>query len=270
MALPLAAIAGFAQAGLGIAQAFSGPPPDTSGVRQAALQNAAIRAQNERTKQIWQTRLDQTKQQYGRNRDSADRAYTSLQLKENEQLEAYLSQRAGMMKQLIELKGRYGAREVYGKSAARLASQPEKEYGVAVRTLHDNMVRFSEQVDRDLAEVARQHLNADENAYAGISVPPALLSEVPIPEIQAPSGLNTGLKIGSAILGGLSTFASLKAPAATNAGAGGGGMNYSGGAMSNAFEGATGLGSSSFGGFSGGGFGSSSMSFDFNPLKVQK
>jgi len=220
--MALAALVGVAQAGLGIAQAFSGPKPDTSGVRQAVLQNAAIRAQNERTKQIWQTRLDQTKQQYGRNQDSASRAYTSLQLKENEQLEAYLTQRAGMLKQLIELKGRYGAREVYGKSAARDASQPDRDYGVAVRTLHQNMVRFSNQVDRDLAEVARQHQIADENAYAGISVPPAMLSEIPIPEIQAPSGMNMGLKIGSAILGGLSTFASLKAPSA-----GGGNSNRS-------------------------------------------
>lgn len=219
MVFPLAAVVGGAQAALGIGQAlFGGPPPDTSGVRQAALQNAAIQAQNRRTERIWQEQLNQAKQQYGRNKDSASRAFTSLQLRENEQLEAYLNQRSGMLKQLVELKGRYGAREVYGKSASRVASQPEKEYGVAVRTLHDNMVRFSDQVDRDLAEVARQWQYSDEAVWAGISVPPALLSEVPIPEIQTPSTLNTGLRIGSAILGGLSTFSSLQAPSATSGG----------------------------------------------------
>jgi hypothetical protein len=216
MAFPLAAVVGGAQALLGVGSAIFGRQPiDTTAIRQAALQNVTIRLQNERNKQIYQTQLDRTRQQYGRNADAASRAYNTLQLKEQEQLEAYLSQQSGMVKALSELQGRYGAREVYGKSAARLASMPEKEYGVAMRTMYDNLTRFSQQIDRDIAEVARQHTTANEDAFAGVSVPPMMMAELPMPSVQAPSQGNLGLKIGSAILGGLSTYASLKPPAAT-------------------------------------------------------
>lgn len=210
MAFPLAAVVGGAQAGLGIASSLFGrPAPDTSGVTQAVLQNAAIRASNRRTEQIWQARLDQVKNQYEYNKSAADRAFNSLQLKEQEQLEGYLMQRQSLLKQLMEVQGKYGAREVYGKSAARVASQPEREYGQTVRVLQENLVRFSEQTDRDLAEVARQWKFADEAAFAGISVPPAMLSQIPVPGIQSPSGLNTALQIGSSVLGGITTTASL-------------------------------------------------------------
>jgi len=204
--------------GLNIAKSFAGPPPDTSGVTQATLKNAAIRAQNRRTEQIWQAQLNQVKQQYGQNKSSADRALTALQIKENEQLEAYLMQRKGLLKQLVEMRGRYGAREVYGKSAARVASQPEREYGETVRVLHNNMIRLSQQTDRDLAAVAENWKFADEAAYAGISVPPAMLSQIPVPGVQSASGLNTALQIGSAVIGGFHTYAGLAAPAATGGG----------------------------------------------------
>lgn len=219
--MALGAIIGGAQAALGIGNALFGTPPvDTSAITAAVFRNSAIKLQNERTSQIWQTKLEQTKQQYGRNQDSANRAYSALQLKEQEQLEAYLTQRAGMLKQLVELRGGYNAREVYGKSAARVASQSEREYGTAMRLLHDNMVRFSNQVDRDLAEVTRQQQVANENAWAGISVPPEIMGQTPIPEVQTTSALNTGLQIGGAILGGLSTFASLSPPSSTSRGGG--------------------------------------------------
>ena len=209
---PFGLAIGLTQMGLGIGKAFAGPPPDTSGVTQAVFKNAAIRAQNRRTEQIWQSQLNRVKQQYGRNEDSANRALTSLQLKEQEQLEAYLMQRKGLLKQLIEMRGKYGAREVYGKSAARVASQPDVEYGETVRTLHNNMIRFSNQIDRDLAATARNWQFADEAAYAGISVPPAMLSEIPIPSVQSASGLNTALQIGSSVISGVMAYEGLAAP----------------------------------------------------------
>jgi len=232
--MAIGAVLGIAQAGLGIGQAlFGGPGIDTSAISQTVLRNVSIRSRNQRTQQIWQAQLNQAKEQFIQNKAAADRAYNSLQLKENEQLEAFLLKQKGMVKQLVEFQGKYKAREVYGKSAARLASQPEKEYGEAMRTMQMNMQRFSDQVDRDMAEVARQQQAANANVMAGISVPPAMMSELPMPSMQVPSsGANMGLKIGSAILGGLSTFASMRAPAAT----GGGGNNTSsiGGTESNA------------------------------------
>lgn len=213
MALP--AIIGGAQALLGIGSAIFGQPPvDTSAIRQTVLQNAAIRAQNERTKKIYKAQLDRVRQQYGRNQDAATRAYNTLQLKEQEQLEAYLSQQEGMVKALTELQGRYGAREVYGKSASRLASMPERDYGVAMRTMYENLQRFSAQTERDMQEITRQQRYSNEDAFAGVSIPPMLQAEVPMPSMQVPSQANLGLKIGSAILGGLGTFASLRPPAA--------------------------------------------------------
>ena len=267
--MAIGAVLGIAQAGLGIGQALFGPGSspqiDTSAIRQTALRNVAIRAQNQRTKQIWQAQLNQAKEQFIQNKAAADRAYNSLQLKENEQLEAFLLKQKGMVKQLVEFQGKYKAREVYGKSAARLASQPEKEYGEAMRTMQMNMQRFNDQVDRDMAEVARQQQASNANVMAGISIPPAMVSELPMPSMQLPSsaGANMGLKIGSAILGGLSTFASMRAPAAT-----GGGGDYSGGVATNAFEGASGVSAGSFGGFSGGtNFQSSNLSLgSFNPF----
>jgi hypothetical protein len=232
MAFPLAAVVGGAQALLGIGSSVFGQAPiDTSAIRQTALQNVAIRLQNERTEKIFRTQLDRVRQQYGRNADAASRAYNSLQLKEQEQLEAYLSQQSGMVKALAELQGRYGAREVYGKSASRLASMPEREYGVAMRTMFDNLTRFSDQIERDIAEVSRQHISANEDAFAGVSVPPMMMGEVPVPSVQMPSQANLGLKIGSAILGGLNTFAALKPPEATNFGMDQTGMSFSGSPM---------------------------------------
>ena len=256
--MAIGAVLGIAQAGLGIAQAFAG----NSNTASTYLQNAAIQAKNQRTKQIWAAQLQQASQQFGQNRASADRAYNSLQLKENEQLDALLLKQKGMLKQLVEFQGQYKAREVYGKSAARLASQPEKEYGEAMKTMQMNMQRFSNQVDRDIAEVARQKEAADASVMAGIAVTPAMVSQIP----TLPSS-NMGLKIGSAILGGLSTFASMQAPAATGNGGGGGG-DYSGGVATNAFQGASGVSAGSFGGFSGGtNFQSSNLSLgSFNPF----
>lgn len=219
MVLP--AIIGGAQALLGIGSAVFGQPPvDTSGIRQTALQNASIRAQNARTEEIYKKQLERVRLQYGRNEDAASRAYNTLQLKEQEQLEAYLSQQEGMVKALTELQGRYGAREVYGKSASRMASMPERDYGVAMRTLYDNLRRFSAQTERDMQEIARQQRISNEDAFAGVSIPPMLQAEVPYPSVQMPSQANLGLKIGSAILGGLGTITSLRPPAA-----GGGGNN---------------------------------------------
>jgi len=209
---PFGLAIGITQMGLGIGKAFAGPPPDTSGVTQAVLQNAAIQASNRRTEQIWQARLNQVKNQYQYNKSAADRAFNSLQFKEQEQLEGYLMQRQSLLKQLMEVQGKYGAREVYGKSAARVASQPEREYGQTVRVLQENLVRFSEQTDRDLAEVARQWKFADEAAFAGISVPPAMLSQIPVPGVQSASGLNTALQIGSAALSGVMAYQGLAAP----------------------------------------------------------
>jgi hypothetical protein len=209
---PFGLAIGLTQMGLGIGKAFAGPPPDTSGVTQAVLQNSAIQASNRRTEQIWQARLNQVKNQYEYNKSAADRAFNSLQFKEQEQLEGYLMQRQSLLKQLMEVQGKYGAREVYGKSAARVASQPEREYGQTVRVLQENLVRFSEQTDRDLAEVARQWKFADEAAFAGISVPPAMLSQIPVPGVQSASGLNTALQIGSATLSGVMAYQGLAAP----------------------------------------------------------
>ena len=221
MPLPAAAAItiGGIQAGLGITSALVGAEQQQTNVRvQNALQNLAIEDQNRRIKEQWKQTLKTTKQQFEYNKGSAERAYAATQLKQNEQLEAFLMQRRGILKTLMEVQGTYGAKEVYGNTNERLkAINTKGSAGYALAQLTDNLQRFSEQTDRDLAEIGRQWQYADAAAAANITIPPALRTEIPLPDMSM-SGLNTALQIGSSALQGVNTYLQLVPP-----GSGGGG-----------------------------------------------
>lgn len=210
------ALAG-AQAVVGGASALvSGEQQRTSALTNNLIQNAAIEDANRRTKQTWKEQLKLTEKQFQYNKGSADRAYSATQLKQNEQLEAFLMQRRGILKTLMQVQGTYGAREVYGNTNKRLeAINTEGSAGYAMAQLTDNLKRFSQQTDRDLAEIGRQWQFADAQAAANITVPPALQTEIPAPDMSM-SGLNTALQIGSSVLGAVQTGMALTPQSATN------------------------------------------------------
>jgi len=217
MAWQVAIAAG--QALLGSTSAIvSGEQQKTSALTNNLIQNAAIEDANRRTKKIWNVQLDQAKEQFRYNKGSAERAYAATQLKQNEQLEAFLMQRRGILKTLMQVQGTYGAREVYGNTNERLkAINTEGSAGYAVKQLTDNLQRFSQQTDRDLAEIGRQWKYADSQAAANITVPPALQTQIPTPDMSL-NGLNTALGIGSSVLGGIATGMALTPPSTGGAG----------------------------------------------------
>lgn len=210
------ALAG-AQAVVGGASALvSGEQKRTAALTNNLIQNAAIEDANMRTRRIWKEQLKLTEKQFQYNKGSADRAYSAAQLKQNEQLEAFLMQRRGILKTLMQVQGTYGAREVYGNTDDRLeAINTEGSAGYAMKQLTDNLKRFSQQTDRDLAEIGRQWQFADAQAAANITVPPALQTEIPAPDMSM-SGLNTALQIGSSVLGAVQTGLALTPPSATS------------------------------------------------------
>lgn len=213
MPLPLLAIGmGVAQAGLGIA---SGMQQQNQAYAESAyntaFQNAMAGIQNRSNERNFNRQVDRTKEQFGYNRDAANRAYSTEQARYNELLTQAAFQQQGAIQNLLEVQGTNNASERYGRSAKRVSLVDSLgAYGRNQAMRAESLISAQRQSNRNLEGVSRDWFNSDLNAWSQVGISPNLQAEVAMP--QAPSGMNTALMIGSNLLSGFNTYNSLKAP----------------------------------------------------------
>lgn len=246
----LAAALGIAQAGLSI---FGG----ASQARQQAYQTAYDRKfrnqmtgyENEDIKRNYSIQLQQAGEQIGLNREAANRAYISEQRRLNDVFSSAAFESQGLIASLAQVQGTNAAAERYGKSAQRIRDiEGLGNYGRQQAILADNLSRAADASRYSMEETYRQNEMADRNTWLGVSVPPS--TQAMLPPSRGPSGMNTALMIGSAVLGGFNTYNTFKPP---------GGGNGAG----NSF------GTGSSGGFSSS-FGSSGIKFNPNAYSMPR
>lgn len=176
-----------------------------------AFQNAMTETANRRTEQMFGRQLGMVQEQFGYNRDAANRAYAAEQIRLNELFAQAAFQQQGALQNLVETRGANNATERYGKSAARANLVGTLgQFGRNQAVLAESLASAQAQSNRNLDQTSRDLFNQNLNAWQQVAIAPTLQSAVPMP--QAPSGFNTALMIGGSLMSGLNTYASLRAP----------------------------------------------------------
>jgi hypothetical protein len=212
MVLPI--ILGAAQAGMGI---LGGLNQQNEAAGQAAyntaFQNAMTETANRRTEQNFGRQLGMVQEQFGYNRDAANRAYATEQIRLNELFAQAAFQQQGALQNLVETRGANNATERYGRSAARANLVGTLgQFGRNQAIQAESLASAQAQSARNLDQISRDSFSQNLNAWQQVAIAPTLQSAVPMP--QAPSGFNTALMIGNSLMAGLGTYASLRAPSA--------------------------------------------------------
>ena len=175
------------------------------------FQNLQIRKQNEYAAKAYETQkqLYQTQLQF--NQDAANRAFEGVQVNRNRQLTALAFQRQNLDEQLLEAVGaNEAAMEGGDNRSARLAfaKQTYGRYGDQDVQMRMQAKDITSDAVRDLRGVALDQYGANLQAYSQVAIAPYMQSELP-PAMQMKmprNTFNTGLAIGGALLGGLSTY----------------------------------------------------------------
>jgi hypothetical protein len=210
MVLPI--ILGAAQAGMGMLSGFN-QQSEAAGqaAYNTAFQNAMTETANRRTEQMFGRQLGMVQEQFGYNRDAANRAYAAEQIRLNELFAQAAFQQQGALQNLVETRGANNATERYGKSAARANLVGTLgQFGRNQAVLAESLASAQAQSNRNLDQTSRDLFNQNLNAWQQVAIAPTLQSAVPMP--QAPSGFNSALMIGGSLMSGLNTYASLRAP----------------------------------------------------------
>jgi hypothetical protein len=159
-------------------------------------------------------RLETVAEQLKNNRLAAERSYVNTQQNLNQTDAVSAFQQSGMLKQLLEVAGAYGAREVYGKGAARMADvMSYGQYGIA------NRQRIKQKTENRIAAVESMKSTtlalkaANDRAMASIGPPPIMEMGYDMPYSNVgDSPFKTGLKIASASLPAIEKGWSMTAP----------------------------------------------------------
>lgn len=232
MAFPFAAVAGVAQAGLGIFGGFSQRKQQAAeAAYNSTFQNLMIDGSNRMRRDIFSRQIDQYKTQQGFNADAANRAYSAEQRRLNEVFTQSAFQQQGMLESLMKVQGENNATERYGNSARR-ANLVESlgAFGRQQAVMAESLASARSQSSQNLAEISRQRLGSEYGNWQQIAIPPMMEVNTPPPRMS--SG-NSALMIGNALMGGFSTFNSLRAPS--------GGMGNSFSPMRSTFPTSTGV-----------------------------
>lgn len=181
----------------------------------SAFQNAMTESSNKWTQKMYGQQLGMVQEQFGYNRDAANRAYASEQIRLNELFAQAAFQQQGALQNLVEARGANNATERYGKSAARANLVGTLgQFGRNQAVMAESLASAKSQSTRNLDQISRDLFSQNLNAWQQVAIPPSLQSAVPMP--KASSGLNSALMIGNSLMSGLSTFAALKPPSAGN------------------------------------------------------
>lgn len=211
MAFPFAAVAGVAQAGLGILGGFNARKQQAAeAAYNSTFQNLMIDGSNRMRRDIFSRQIDQYKTQQGFNADAANRAYSAEQRRLNEVFMQSAFQQQGMLENLMKVQGENNASERYGNSARR-ANLLESlgAFGRQQAIMAESLASARSQSTRNMDEISRQRLNSEYGNWQQIAIPPMMEANMPTPRF---SGANTALMIGNAALGGFNTYMGLRAP----------------------------------------------------------
>ena len=213
---------------IGIASAASGIAGSVGQYQQgqaaASAQNAAtLRQYRELKKQrktSWQReslRYGYQKIQYEQQKDNIydayGRAVAGQQMTLNEQFKRAAFSNQAQIQQLLKAQGQSAAAGRTGRSVDRIEESMLAQFGrnqaIQAEQLATARQGYMTQVD-NLRQQARSDLN---QAYGPVAMQP-VPGVAPAPPVMAsgPSGLSLAAGIGSAVVGGFSTYNSLKAP----------------------------------------------------------
>lgn len=146
-----------------------------------------------------------TAEQLTENRDAAYRAMSREQAAFNEQMMGFALGKQSLIKERLLAQGMANSVERYGNSARRIKDvNIIGEYGRQNMMLSETAFSAQQQNIRNLDDLARQRFNTDRQTIANLdSQLEGLLPSMAQTTYQPPN--NMGLKIGNALLGGIST-----------------------------------------------------------------
>ena len=235
---------GVAQAGVGIMGAIGG---QNSAQAQADAQNAQITAQNKQnkinykyrnaqqtnewgnTQQMWRAKKSQYSEQLYENRDSIGKAYGAASMANEKLYRDFIGSSTSARMQALATST--GTGETRGRTADRLAKLPSAQAGVQVAMMRDNMKYSQENIKYSMHEARDQYAKQNRENWRAVSIAPKPGMRAPALQQQAgvagPGSMGMLAGIGGALLGGMNTFNSLKAPTANPWGGPGGGVTPS-------------------------------------------
>ena len=179
-------------------------------MQERNFQNLQIRKQNEYARKAYDTQVGIYNQQRELNSQAANRAFDAIQLNRNRQLTAMAFQRQDRTNELLEAVGANEAAIEGNNRSARLAAAKRTygRFGVQEEQARLQTRDINTDAIRSLDDTAREQYAADLQAYSQVAIAPYMQSELP-PAMQMKmprNTFNTGLAIGGAVLGGLSTY----------------------------------------------------------------
>ena len=220
--MPIPALFGIAQAGLGLAQGIS---KHREATRQAAaqhgqavyrnqFQNLMIDRQNDLTRQRFGKQIDMTNRQFAFNREAAERAYSAEQVRMNEQLRGVAFQQSDMRASLLQAQGANAAAGQAGNRSLARASAVATlgNYGRQQAIMAENLSSARGQSRRNMERIARQRLSADNRAFSQVAIAPQLQTRNAAISAPTMPRMNLGLMIGQAAFSGLTTAYNMTSP----------------------------------------------------------
>lgn len=175
--------------------------------------------------QVWQAKKSNYKEQNYNARDAASDAYGVASMQEEKLFRDFVAQSSNItLQQLAAKTGGLGQR---GGTADRMASMNERTAGEALATLQDNHKYGMENIDYQKDQIGKQWAANNRQNWKQVSIAPSPTMRSSgstfLPGDPAKPG-NMGLMagIGQSILGGISTYNSLKPPGEGLFGGGGG------------------------------------------------
>ncbi len=215
---------GIAQAGLGFASSYTTAQRQTRQARErikaqneAATaarqqQNLQIRDQNRHTAMAFGIKKQLVDTQIKLNTDAAERAYTGAFINRDRQLTALAFARGRRQQELLEAVGAANASMEGDNRSAALAYAKNTwgRYGQMQVEDEQQVTDINEGTRLTTADVRGQLEARNAQARAQVAIPPYMQKELP-PAMQmalpgGPTGLQTGLMIGSSLMSGLSTY----------------------------------------------------------------
>jgi len=204
-----------AQAGMGIAKAFSG---HSDAVRQARAINQqrvqqyrnqlALRDYNwKKNSGVYAQRVGQYRQKLGEYQAGYSLATGDVQQQLNE---TFRQAQVGQFQRAQQLAMKGGAAAASGKTGSGLNSDQNfiGSYMQGQGIMMDNLLRARYGAQRQNLGFRNQLISANRRAYAPVSMAPMMPLDVPKPIQQSgPSNASLMLGIGSSLLDGVSTYA---------------------------------------------------------------
>ena len=204
-----------AQAGMGIAKAFSGHSEATARARAINQQRVQqyrnqlqVRDyQYKRDQGVYAQRLGQYQQQLGENQRAFSRAVGDTMFGLDE---TYRASQVAAFQRAQTLASKQGMAAASGRTGSGLRSDQNmiSQYMQGQGLMMDNLLRARYGAQRQISGFRDQLISANRRAYAPVSIAPMQPLPVPKPIQQAgPSGASLALGVGSSLLSGVSTYA---------------------------------------------------------------